>query len=209
MRCSRRAPRRPVALRSRDVFGDAPHWDSATGRLLRVDVTSRRVHAWDPASGAEDAVDAGMGVRIALPHSGGLALATDDRIVLVDCDGWRRVLCRIDSDAPGTRLCDGKCDPWGRLWIGTVALRDGARGGLYRVSGFGDVTPMASDLQASNGLAFNSDGGQLYLSSARGRIDVFDIASATASPSDRRTLVKVEPAHGRPHGIASDSEGGI
>ena len=45
-----------VAIRAGALLGECPRWDAATGRLLWVDIESRALHIFDPASGDDRSI---------------------------------------------------------------------------------------------------------------------------------------------------------
>ena len=46
--------------------------------------------------------------------------------------------CHPESDRPGNRYNDGKCDRMGRLWVGTLDMGTAAnRGNLFRMDADG------------------------------------------------------------------------
>ena len=66
-------------------------------------------------------------------------------------------------DLPGNRFNEGKCDPAGRLWAGTMALSEASgAGSLYVLQK--DLIPkkMIGDVSVSNGLAWSPDQKTLY-----------------------------------------------
>ena len=68
-----------------------------------------------------------------------------------------------ELDRPGNRFNDGKCDPWGRFWAGTMAYDfEPLAGSLWRLDGDGRITRQRSQLTISNGLAWSQDRGTLY-----------------------------------------------
>ena len=75
------------------------------------------------------------------------------------------------------RMNDGKCDPAGRLWAGSMAYdaRPGA-GALYRLDPDGSVHEILRDVTISNGLAWTPDGATMYyIDTPTQRVDVFEI----------------------------------
>ena len=76
--------------------------------------------------------------------------------------GGVEVVAPVESDEPTNRMNDGKVDPGGRFWAGTMGVdhRAGA-GTLYRLDPDLRVTPMLPDVSISNGLDWSPDGTKL------------------------------------------------
>jgi sugar lactone lactonase YvrE len=88
---------------------------------------------------------------------------------------------------------DGKCDPQGRFWAGTMAtdLTVG-RGALYRLDTDLTVTKVLDGLTVPNGLDWSEDGRTLYFIDSLDRppgVDAFDFDGRPGSLSGRRRLV--------------------
>ncbi|NLT07677.1 MAG: SMP-30/gluconolactonase/LRE family protein [Solirubrobacterales bacterium] len=199
-----------VALAAEDVLGEGPHWDAASGRLLRVDIRAGAVRGWRPETGERDELAVGAGASVAIPAAcGGLLVAAGDELAIWR-DGRAVPLARIDSDRPVTRLNDGKCDARGRLWIGTWATDGAAVAAVHRVSPDGVAVRVLDGLRASNGIAFDGPGELLYVTdSPRGAIDVLDLDLDGGTVACVRPFARIEPSGGIPDGIAADVEGGI
>jgi sugar lactone lactonase YvrE len=82
-----------------------------------------------------------------------------------------------EADSFSLRMNDGKCDPQGRLWLGSMDMQwgepwisnpDGSNkkdAGLYCWEGSGDslkITKKLSDVMISNGLVWNKAGDTFY-----------------------------------------------
>jgi sugar lactone lactonase YvrE len=106
---------------------------------------------------------------------------------------------------------DGKCDPAGRFWAGTMALDERPRAGaLYRLDPDGAVHTMLRDVTISNGLDWSDDGRTMYfIDSPTQTVDAFDFDVATGSIANRRTVVRIPIEHGTPDGLALDSDDGV
>ncbi len=122
-----------VALAAADLLGEGPFWDTARRRLLRVDMRSRLVHAWTPATGEQEqwAFDDPPSVAISTAD-GGLVVAAGAQLLLVH-DGARRVLRLPAGLSAEVVLNDGKCDPAGRLWVGSYSTTGAPLAALYRI----------------------------------------------------------------------------
>src|SRR3954468_24774341 len=92
-----------VAVAARARLGEGPTWDQAGRRLLWVDIVAAEVHAYDPASGADDLLlRTGSHVGAAKPRPGGGIVANlRDGIGCFAPDGSFRMLA--DLAAPGVR----------------------------------------------------------------------------------------------------------
>ena len=101
-----------VAIRSDALLGEGPRWDSATRRLLWVDIEGRAVHVSDPASGADRAilVPSRVGAAAWTTNEGSVLVALADRLALLDlADESLTTLVEIPH-AGHMRLNDGACE---------------------------------------------------------------------------------------------------
>jgi sugar lactone lactonase YvrE len=210
-----------IALDARADLGEGPAWDATSGTLLWVDVLAGRVHRFDPATGSDRAFGVGQPVSVALPRAGGgLALALRDGVALLgpaearppdDRPVEALLLASIDRDDRSMRANDGKCDPRGRLWVGTMAFEaTPGRGSLYRLDPDGTLTRHLEGLTISNGIGWSPDLRTMYhTDSARGAIDAFDFDPGEGAISGRRPFVRLPPAEGVPDGLAVAADGSL
>ena len=108
------------------------------------------------------------------------------------------------------RMNDGKIDPSGRFWGGSMAYDESTgAGGLYFLEGT-TVTQVLTGVGISNGLDWSPDGHLFYFvdSLTRG-LSMFDFETSSGLLSNRRTLVEVDESFGQPDGLTVDSEGCI
>lgn len=77
-------------------------------------------------------------------------------------DGKRVDLVPLEADNPLTRSNDGRADPWGGFWIGTMGKQaeDGA-GAIYRFYG-GRLTKLIDGITISNSICFSPDRACAY-----------------------------------------------
>lgn len=192
-------------------LGEGALWDARSGRLAWVDILGRRLHLADPATGATESIKVPLDIGTIAPRSaGGFVAALQDGFWIVG-DGPARRIAGIPEARPGLRFNDGKCDPAGRLWAGTMAY-DEAPGAacLYRLDGAGTVTRVLEGVTISNGLAWSHDARTMYyIDTPTHRIDAFDYALATGEISNRRPHVLIPAALGSPDGMTIDAEGGL
>ena len=198
-----------VALGSE--LAEGPIWDERTGRLVWVDILGRRIHATDPGTGDTSTIETPLPVgAVAARTRGGFVAALEDGFWIVG-DGPARRITAVPEARPGLRFNDGKCDPAGRFWAGTMAydVTPGA-GALYRLDADGRATLVMPGVTLSNGLAWSGDGRTMfYIDSRTHRIDAFTFDPATGALADRRTIVEIPAADGTPDGLTIDEDDGL
>ncbi|MGP3956885.1 SMP-30/gluconolactonase/LRE family protein [Nonomuraea sp. 3N208] len=197
-----------LALDAQATVAECPIWDPGRQGLWWVDIPAGRVHCFSPSTGEDVSFVAGEAVgAVATRRDGGLLLATATGIVGCAADGsGRRVLHEVDTDPPGGRFNDGKTDPWGRFWAGTLVSGARGAGALYRLDPDGTLRTMVTGVSVSNGLGWSPDGRTFYYAdSPTGGVDAFDHDAETGALGNRRRLVDID--RGRPDGLSVDAEG--
>jgi len=192
-------------------LGEGPVWDAGAGCLWFVDILRGRVHRFDPATNVLRTFEIGMMVGAVAPAADGdLVLAVHDGFARLDlATGQVTMIVEVEADRPDQRMNDGKCDPAGRFWAGTMALDERAgAGALYRLDPGGCVQTMLRHVSISNGLDWTGDGRLMYfIDSPTQTIDTFDFDLAAGTISNRQTLLRIGPAHGMPDGLTLDADG--
>lgn len=194
-----------------DGLGECPTWDERSARLLRIDVTGRKLIACD-VDGRESgalALSETPG-SFALRRDGGLLLAYRRRLALRDDTGQE-----TDIDLPAAwdmgreRFNDGACDAFGRFWVGTMDRQLQEQVGcLYRIDNDLRVRRMASGFGLSNGIAWSPDGTTMYHCDSRPAvIYAYDFDLDVGLIENRRPFVDFTEAMGIPDGCAMDEEG--
>jgi sugar lactone lactonase YvrE len=200
------------------LLGESPFWHPTEGALYWCDVPGRRLERWDCASGRRDgwSLDAEPGCCAPL-LGGGLLVAMRDGLWRFDVgSGAHQRLVRAPYDEVVQRFNDGKADPMGRFWVGTLhEPRDRPAAALYRWA-HGRIEGMAGGVTNSNGLAWSRDARTLYWSdTAAHTVYAFDFDGLEGQLSNRRVFKRFEPRRpdrplaaygGRPDGAAVDAE---
>lgn len=205
-----RSPQIKVLSEHRCLLGEGPWWSVEQERLYWVDITGRAVH-WSALDGTSCRTwKVPSDVGFVVPHAdGGGVVGLRDGLFRLDFEtGEVTLLKGLEADRPRQRLNDGKCDPQGRLWFGSMGEDPGGPvGALYRYSGGQTVTRVLDGVYTSNGLGWSPSGDQMYYTdSPRRRIDVFDFDPESGAISNRRSFAE-DPAGVLPDGLAVDAEG--
>jgi sugar lactone lactonase YvrE len=155
------------------ALGESPFWHAGEGALYWVDIPGKTV--WR-AFVAENAVKGTVQSWpmpqepgcIAPAAGGGYAIALRDGMYrAAEWGGALQLLMRFDHDTATTRFNDGKADPLGRFWAGTMyEPRDRQLAQLFSLDCRDGRAPVverkAGDAVIANGLAWSPDTKTVY-----------------------------------------------
>jgi len=156
------------------VLGEGPVWSERDERLYFVDIVSKRVQAYRPATKEYthwqfDELTGSLGEC----KSGGLVVALKDRIVWFDPSkglSTTEPLVVLERDRPENRLNDGKVDPWGRFWVGSMRVDEtGNAGRLWCVTADRKATLHRDGIGISNSIAFDKARSRMYFADSHAR----------------------------------------
>lgn len=198
-------------LAARATLGEGACWFADEQRLYWVDILESEVHRFDPLTGVDEVRRTPCHVSMVQPTTrGDLVLATRDGIARMDFEsGQFTVLCDPEANVPGNRFNDGKADPRGRLFAGTIAY-DGSdkKAALWRIEPDLNCTKLIDRAGNSNGLGWSPDAKTFYWTDTKTScVFAFDYDAMTGAIAHRRTVVEVDKSLGRPDGLAVDAEG--
>jgi len=192
-------------------LGECPTWSAAEQALYWVDINAPSLNRFDPATGHNTVMPMPESIGcFALRRSGGFVVALRGGIWLAQRDGTLiRRIAPAPYDPIHHRFNDGRCDPRGRLLVGSMnEKRDAATGALYRLDDDCTLTRILSDMTISNGLAFSPDGRTMYHADTPAQvITAHDYDVETGTPSNGRVFARFTDPGDRPDGAAVDAEG--
>lgn len=209
-----------VVFEDEGRLGEGPFWcpgagASSSGWLWWTDVHGRRLLRGDLASGRVKVWQIPGSVASFAPRGGGSFLAARRGRLIIFRPGTDTYF--TDAGAlPGepessAQINDGKCDPLGRFWVGSISRPAGARAGaVWRVDADLHAETMLTGAGISNGMGWNPAGDTFYyIDSQDQAVDAFRFDLGTGELGERRRLIDVPLAHGLPDGLAVDASGGI
>jgi sugar lactone lactonase YvrE len=199
-----------LVLDAKAALGEGALWDTRRQVLYWVDIDGYILYLYDPATGDNRAIEIGQHVGTVVPRTrGGVMLALRHGFAALDLETEQLEIVADPEAGLPTRFNDGKCDPAGRFWAGTMAL-DHTRGAasLYRLDADLSVHRMLGGVSTSNGIVWTQDAKTMYyIDTALGRVDAFDYSRETGDIAGRRTAFEVPGEMGFPDGSTLDSEG--
>jgi sugar lactone lactonase YvrE len=193
------------------LLGEGPVWDTEKQRLLWVDILNGNIHQFEPDTGINHIFHTGkLTGAVVLKEQGGLIAALHDGFAEIDLEtGLVGDTIRPDDHPEENRFNDGKCDPRGRFWAGTMALAEtlGA-GSLYTFDADGAVSSKIGGVTISNGMAWTADEKLFYyIDTPTREVVAYDYHAETGLIENKRTVIVIPDGFGEPDGMTIDTEG--
>lgn len=192
------------------LLGEGAFWNHQTQELFWVDIEGKKFHMYDPGTGTNRSFPTPSRIGTVVPYNQDQAIiALEDGIYSIHPRfGTIAEFAEIEKGIAINRFNDGKCDPNGNLWVGSMNLKeDQASGAVYKIAESGEVTMMIQGVTISNGIVWTKDASTMYyIDTPTGKIRAYDFDPATSTISNARTAVVVSPELGYPDGMAIDAE---
>ncbi|KAL3868868.1 hypothetical protein ACJMK2_041625 [Sinanodonta woodiana] len=209
-----------VVKNGASTVGEGPHWEEATQTLLYVDILEGDVHRWNSITGQDEKIHLDASVGFVTPcQKGGYMVGLGKSLAHVDWETNTVTKLKEVDQEKNTRFNDGKCDPSGRLWAGTMGMEtkptvlEHHQGSLYSLEKDGTLKSHLDKISISNGLAWSEDNRTMfYIDSIPRKVYAFDFDITTGEISNQRTAVNFGgpdtiESLGFPDGMTSDAEG--
>lgn len=201
-----------TVLPAQAALGECPLWAEDEQALYWVDIEAPSLNRFDPASGKNQSWSLPEHIGcVGRRRGGGFIAGLRSGLWLLD-EAARptRCIARPVADTAISRFNDGRVDPWGRFWAGTIhEPRDLPAAELFQVDASLDCRRLAGEVKVSNGLAFSPDRRWAYHSDTPNHVIYrypLDPESGEIT-CPREVFHRFPVGHGRPDGAAVDVEG--
>lgn len=193
-------------------LGEGCIWDQARNKVHFVDIEGFTIYSYSLHDKTLEAFNMGDYVGcIALNDQGDLIAAVRNKIIRLNLStGMQEPVMQISLPAH-IRFNDGKLDPYGNLWVGTMAIDQNhpkaqGAGSLYCIKE-GRVISKYDGFTISNGLVWNPSGDKFYhIDTPAQKIDVYDVVEEGVL-SNKKTAVFIDEKEGAPDGMCMDGRG--
>ena len=206
-----------LILDAKASLGEGLCWDARKAVLYWVDILAHEVHIFDPSIPADSnqpqdqVIDVGQYVGAVVPRkSDGLLLAVHHGFAILDLKTEKlKIINDPESHLPNNRFNDGKCDPAGRFWAGTLDLgAKPAAGSLYCMDTDQTVRKALDNVTISNGLAWSLDHSTMYfIDTPTKQLSAYDYDIDTGHIGNQRVVITFPKNMGHPDGMTIDTEG--
>ena len=203
-----------------DVCGESPLWHAAEQTVYWTDINRFLIHRFDTSDQSVKTwhFDEPVTTLVLTKRNDTLAVALGSRLIFWQprSDVRRDHGFRLDA-WPAVRLNDGRADPRGSLWLGSMrnnvradgsSVEAGGKDGvLYRIDPDGSVSEWKRGIGISNTLAWSPDRTRFYFADTlANEIYAFDYDQRSGVISQQRNFL-TGFSRGLPDGSNVDSKG--
>ena len=193
-------------------WGEGPiFWNE---HLLYVDIEGHALIRLNPKNGEEQVWEIGERIGTVVPRqSGGFVCAGDSGIYSFDPEtGDKKSMADPESDKrPDNRFNDGKCDPSGRFWAGTIStVKKTGDANLYMLDVNGDLSLKVPGVTNSNGICWNAKADRMYyIDTPTKEIWAFPFNNQLSELGEKQVVCNTEDEgiDGSPDGMTMDADG--
>ena len=200
-----------VVLPCANILGESPLWCPRRARLFWVDIRAPALYACN--------ADGSGRAAWPMPETiGSFAFTADDTVVVAlkagfhsfePATGRLTTIAEPEHERPQHRFNEGKCDPRGRFWAGSMndIVRE-PTGALYRLDPDHACHRLRTGIAVPNSLAWTPDGRQVYFADTQTQQimrHAFDLDAGTFGPG--QVFVDLHQRGGRPDGSTVDADG--
>jgi sugar lactone lactonase YvrE len=190
-------------------LGEGPIWHPDLGQLFWFDILGRRLMTRSPAGAGEwrfsELVSAAGWIDRDL-----MLIASENALFTFNLvTGKRDRVVPLEADNPATRSNDGRADPWGGFWIGTMGKKaETGAGAIYRYHR-GELRKLFAPISISNAISFTPDRRfAQFADTALGKVWRVALDAADGWPSGEPDLfIDMAGQSGSPDGAVCDADG--
>lgn len=195
------------------VNAEGSMWIPKSQELYWIDIEKGIFNILNPVNKHNRAYPLGQRVGTFVPEkAGGVLVALQDGIYHLDFKTSKlSFVTKADYDPKISRFNDGKCDPAGRFWVGSMSLNGKKKAAaLYCYDSKGKLNKMLDTVSLSNGIVWTADKKTMYfIDTPTMCVQEFDYDNSTGKIKFKRIAVRITGAFsaGHPDGMAIDSKG--
>lgn len=190
-----------VAVDDPRSLGEGAIWDPVMQKLLWIDITRGKIFIYHENDGSNKHIDLRQTIGTVVPYTSTKVIAAVAKgICIVDIESKCIVQGFINGNPEhhmvNNRWNDGKCDPEGRLWVGSMDVNcNGMVGALYSFE-FDPANEQniickkqLENVGTSNGIVWTKDGTIMYyIDTQTLKVDAFDFDGKHGTISNRRCI---------------------
>ena len=192
------------------ILAEGPVWDASQNAILWVDIIQGAIHQYSLNENKLKTYPIHEMVGcFAIDEDENLIMASKSGIAFLDrITGEIIYHSNPESHLPNNRFNDGKCDPTGRFWFGSMSLSEDFEAGNVYVFDNLTLEKKIESVTISNGMAWSIDHKTVYyIDTPTFEVVAFDYEKSTGNISNRKSIITIPKEEGYPDGMTIDNEG--
>lgn len=190
------------------LLGEGPLWHPEREQLLWFDILNKKLMTQNAGKACEWAFDETVSAAGWVDQDVILVASATGLWSMELSTGSRDLIVPLEADNAITRSNDGRADPWGGFWIGTMGYKaERGAGAIYRYFQ-GNVRKLYSDITIANSICFTPNRSHAYFTDTPTRkvmkVSLDHEGWPTGSPEKFLDLTKEEQ---NPDGAVVDAKG--
>lgn len=193
-------------------LGESPIWDNETQTYYWVDILDRKFYQFAQIGQYISWGTKKMVSSVNLTHSDKLVLTLENEVVLFDPQTEKfDAVAKIPHSNRHLRANDCQVDPFGRLWVGTMDMKESDKNGsLYLLNKDNGFTEVLTGITVSNGLCWSPDQNKMYyIDSPTRSVQVFYFDDTAHLSENFEKRITFPASMGFPDGMCIDREGDL
>ena len=192
-------------------LGEGAIWNHSTNELFWIDIEGKSLHIYNPKTNKNRSLKTPSRIGTVVPINDKEALiALENGVSKINLKtGVINSFVDMENNLINSRLNDGKCDPSGRLWVGSMHLeQENGKANLYKIVTLGNLETMIDSVTISNGIVWTSDKKTMYyIDTPTSQIKAYNYNNSTGNITNPRVAVQIPTELGYPDGMTIDEEG--
>jgi len=195
------------------LLAESPMWDYRSNSLLWIDIEGKSLHKYSFDTKTEKTLSLGKRPgTVVLTEQEDIQIAALEDSLAYTCIRCNKIdkISGPDYKGQPVRFNDGKVDPLGHLWIGTVDCKDYSNpiAHLYKFEKDQTFTIKKAGVTTSNGISWSPDGTIMYyIDSPTRTVVAYDFDLKTGDIFNPRVVIHTPEDLGTPDGSTIDAEG--
>jgi len=202
-----------LVIDSKSELGEGAIWNPKTGEFIWINITGKILNFYNPKTGNNKEMFTGQMIGTVVPsESGNVIVALQNGIYQFSPEtGTKKLIVDPEEDLPDNRFNDGKCDPAGRFWAGTMSIvGEKEAGALYRFDGDGYAHKMIENVSISNGIVWSLNFKKMYyIDTPTQKVMGYDYDNETGEISNPKVAIEIPEKIGSPDGMTIDADGNV
>ena len=200
-----------IVLEHTCLLGEGSVWDEEENIICWIDILNGELHQFSPVLNTHSIITVHEMIgSFALCTNGNFIAALQNGFAFIDRKtGAINKITDPEVDLPGNRFNEGKCDPAGRFWAGTMSLLESPdAGSVYMLDKDLVVTKKIGQVSISNGKAWSKDCRTFYyIDTPTYTVVAYEYDNISGEITNKKVVIKIPETEGYPDGMTIDEEG--